>query len=116
MPKISYTAFTLNFSAMSALKPLVSRGKGNVAAILPDTVSSTRYVEFDAPYLKKAMTLAGLPSSDIIIQNALGSDATRVLGRPGRHHQRRDRPDHGPARLRGRGQDRVLRQVARRGR
>ncbi len=77
MPKISYTAFTVNFSAMSALKPLVSRGKGKVAAILPDTVSSTRYVEFDAPYLKKAMTLAGLPSSDIIIQNALGSDATQ---------------------------------------
>jgi len=77
VPKISYTAFTVNFSAMSTLKPLVSRGKGKIAAILPDTVSSTRYVEFDAPYLKKAMTLAGLPASDQIIQNALGSDATQ---------------------------------------
>ena len=77
VPKISYTSFTVNFSAMSALKPLVARGKGKVAAILPDTVSSTRYVEFDAPYLKKAMTLAGLPTSDQIVQNALGSDATQ---------------------------------------
>jgi D-xylose transport system substrate-binding protein len=77
IPKISYTSFTVNFDAMSTLKPLVSRGKGKIAAILPDTVSSTRYVEFDAPYLKKAMTLAGLPASDQIIQNALGSDATQ---------------------------------------
>jgi D-xylose transport system substrate-binding protein len=61
---------------MTALKPLASRGKGNVAAILPDTVSSTRYVEFDAPYLKKSMQDAGLSSSQIVIQNALGSDAT----------------------------------------
>ena len=49
IPKLSYTSFNLSFSAMTALKPLVSRGKGSVAVILPDTVSSTRYVEFDAP-------------------------------------------------------------------
>jgi D-xylose transport system substrate-binding protein len=77
VPKLSYTSFTLSFSAMTALKPLVARGKGSVAVILPDTVSSTRYVEFDAPYLKKALALAGLPSSDVIVQNALGSDATQ---------------------------------------
>ena len=46
--------------------------------ILPDTVSSTRYVEFDAPYLKQAFTTAGLSSSDFVIQNALGSDATQL--------------------------------------
>ena len=62
---------------MTALKPLVSRGKGSVAVILPDTVSSTRYVEFDAPYLKEAFKDAGLPSSDVVVQNALGSDATQ---------------------------------------
>jgi D-xylose transport system substrate-binding protein len=49
-----------------------------VGVILPDTVSSTRWVEFDAPYLKAAFTAAGLPSSDLIVQNALGSDATQV--------------------------------------
>jgi len=61
---------------MAALKPLAAQGKGKVAAILPDTTSSTRYVEFDQPDLKKAMAAAGLPSSDIIVQNALHSDST----------------------------------------
>jgi D-xylose transport system substrate-binding protein len=61
---------------MAALKPLAAAGKGEVAAILPDTTSSTRYVEFDEPDLKKAMAAAGLPSSDIVVQNGLGSDAT----------------------------------------
>jgi D-xylose transport system substrate-binding protein len=76
IPKLTYTSFNLNFTAMSQLKVLASHGKGNVAAILPDTVSSTRYVEFDAPYLKKSMELAGLKSSQMVIQNAQGSDAT----------------------------------------
>jgi D-xylose transport system substrate-binding protein len=61
---------------MSKLKILASHGSGNVAVILPDTVSSTRYVEFDAPYLKKSLELAGLKSSQFVIQNAQGSDAT----------------------------------------
>jgi D-xylose transport system substrate-binding protein len=61
---------------MSALKSLAAAGKGKIAAILPDTTSSTRYVEFDAPDLKKAMAAAGLSSSDIIVQNGLGSDST----------------------------------------
>jgi len=77
-PTISATSFTNNFSAMSGLTSLAAAGKGKVAAILPDTTSSTRYVEFDAPDLKKAATTAGLPSSDIIVQNALGSDSTFV--------------------------------------
>jgi D-xylose transport system substrate-binding protein len=61
---------------MATLKPLASQGKGLVAAILPDTTSSTRYVEFDEPMLKKAMAAAGLPSSDIVVQNGQGSDQT----------------------------------------
>ena len=76
VPKLTATSFTLDFSAMAKLKPLASHGSGKVAAILPDTVTSTRYVEFDAPYLTKAMQDAGLSSSDIIVQNAQGSDAT----------------------------------------
>jgi D-xylose transport system substrate-binding protein len=63
---------------MATLKPLAAEGKGNVAVILPDTVSSTRYVEFDAPYLKQAFTAAGLKSSQFTIQNALGSDSTQL--------------------------------------
>jgi D-xylose transport system substrate-binding protein len=62
---------------MAALKPLASSGKGKVAAILPDTTSSTRYVEFDAPDLQKSLAAAGLSSSDVIVQNALGSDSTQ---------------------------------------
>ena len=57
---------------MAKLKSLASRGKGTIAVILPDTVSSTRYVEFDAPYLKEAFTAAGLSSVRLQIQNALG--------------------------------------------
>jgi D-xylose transport system substrate-binding protein len=76
VPKLTFSSFNLSFTSMKELKAIASRGKGNVAAILPDTVSSTRYVEFDAPYLKKSMELAGLKPSQIVIQNALGSDAT----------------------------------------
>jgi D-xylose transport system substrate-binding protein len=63
---------------MSSLSSLASQGKGKVAAILPDTTSSTRYVEFDQPDLKKALSTAGLSSSDVIVQNALGSDSTQL--------------------------------------
>ena len=62
---------------MSSLKSVASAGKGSVAVILPDTTSSTRYVEFDAPYLKESFSKAGLSSSDVVVQNALGSDATQ---------------------------------------
>ncbi len=75
-PAISASSFTNDFTAMAGLKSLAAAGKGKIAAILPDTTSSTRYVEFDEPDLKKAMSAAGLPSSDIIVQDALGSDST----------------------------------------
>jgi D-xylose transport system substrate-binding protein len=76
VPQLSYTSFNLSFDAMTALKVLAPYGTGSVAAILPDTVSSTRYVEFDAPYLKKSFLDAGLKPSQFIIQNALGQDTT----------------------------------------
>ena len=75
-PSISAESFTNNFVAMQALKSIGASGKGKVAVILPDTTSSTRYVEFDAPDLHKAFIAAGVPSSDIIIQNAQKSDQT----------------------------------------
>ncbi len=63
---------------MAQLKSLAAKGKGNVAAILPDTVSSARYTEFDAPYLTKALQTAGLSSSQFSVQNAQGSDTTEL--------------------------------------
>jgi D-xylose transport system substrate-binding protein len=77
-PTISVSSFGLNFAAMTQLKGLAASGKGKVAVILPDTVSSARYTEFDAPYLKEAFTKAGLSSSKFTIQNAQGSDATQL--------------------------------------
>jgi D-xylose transport system substrate-binding protein len=63
---------------MKTLKSVVAKGKGKVGVILPDTVSSARYTEFDAPYLTKALSTAGLKSSQFIVQNAQGSDATQL--------------------------------------
>jgi D-xylose transport system substrate-binding protein len=71
-------SFDLSFSQMAKLKPITSSGKGLVGVILPDTTSSTRYVDFDAPYLAKALTEAGYSPSDFKIDNAQGSDATEL--------------------------------------
>jgi len=77
VPQLSLNEINNSFTAMAKLKPLAAKGKGNVAVILPDTVSSTRYVEFDAPYLKESFQKAGLKASQYSVQNALGSDATQ---------------------------------------
>ena len=77
VPKLSLSQIDNTFSAMATLKPLAAKGKGNVTVILPDTVSSTRYVEFDAPYLKESFQKAGLKTSQYTVENALGSDATQ---------------------------------------
>jgi D-xylose transport system substrate-binding protein len=78
VPSISISSLSRTFSAMATLKPLASIGKGNVAAILPDTVSSARYTEFDAPYLSEALAAAGLTPTQFSVQNAQGSDATEL--------------------------------------
>ena len=75
---LSYKDFTLTYSAMRALAPLATKGTGSVAVILPDTTSSTRYTEFDAPMLTVALEDAGLKPSQIIIQNGQGSDSTFI--------------------------------------
>jgi D-xylose transport system substrate-binding protein len=75
---VSTTSFTNSFTFMKQFKSLAAAGKGKVAAILPDTVSSTRYVEFDQPDITKALSTAGLSSSQYVVQNALGSDATQL--------------------------------------
>jgi len=49
-----------------------------VGVILPDTTSSTRYVDFDAPYLNDAFADAGYTQAQVRIDNAQGSDATEL--------------------------------------
>jgi D-xylose transport system substrate-binding protein len=67
---------------MSQFKGLTSSaasGSGlQIGVVLPDTTSSTRWVDFDAPYLAQAFTAAGLTSSQFKIDNAQGSDATEL--------------------------------------
>ena len=75
---VSVTTFNKDFTTMANLKAVEAAGKGKIAVILPDTVSSARYTEFDAPYLAKAFADAGLSTSDTIIQNAQGSDSTQL--------------------------------------
>ena len=75
---LSVSSFDSSFSIMSQFKGLFSAGKGLVGVILPDTTSSTRYVNFDAPYLTQAFTAAGYGSSDFKIDNAQGNDATEL--------------------------------------
>jgi D-xylose transport system substrate-binding protein len=77
-PDVSATSFTPDFGAMAQLKDLAASGKGKIGVLLPDTVTSARYVEFDAPLLTKAFQAAGLSSSDFSVQNAHGDNATQV--------------------------------------
>ena len=76
-PTVSDKTFNTSFSTMKYLKSIVAKGKGSIAVILPDTITSTRYTEFDAPYLKKAFLAAGLKGNQFTIQNAQGSDTTQ---------------------------------------
>jgi D-xylose transport system substrate-binding protein len=78
VPQVSISSLNRNFTAMTALKSLAAKGKGNVGVILPDTVSSARYTEFDAPYLTEALTVAGLTPNQFSVQNAQDSDATEL--------------------------------------
>jgi D-xylose transport system substrate-binding protein len=48
---------------MKQLTGLASAGQGNIGVLLPDTVTSARYVEFDAPLLTRSFEAAGLTSS-----------------------------------------------------
>ena len=77
-PVVTAKSFTVTFKVMRELAGLAKQGRGKIAAILPDTVSSTRYVEFDAPYLRKSMTFAGIKASTQIVQNALGTTAREL--------------------------------------
>jgi D-xylose transport system substrate-binding protein len=73
---LSVTSFTSDFAAMAQLKSLAAKGKGKIVALLPDTQSSARYVQYDAPFLEQALRAAGLSSGDFQVQNAQGSAQT----------------------------------------
>jgi D-xylose transport system substrate-binding protein len=81
---LSISSFTVDIaSTMSEFKPLTEFAtKGadtlQVGVILPDTTSSTRYVDFDAPYLNDAFADAGYTQAQYRIDNAQGSDATEL--------------------------------------
>ena len=75
---ISASSINSSYSAMKLLVPITAKGTGGVEVILPDTVSSNRWVDFDAPDIKKALLLAGMKASQITIQNSQGSDATAI--------------------------------------
>ncbi len=63
-----------------ALTQFATKGANSlqVGVILPDTTSSTRYVDFDAPYLNAAFADAGFTQAQYRIDNAQGSDATEL--------------------------------------
>ena len=81
---ISVSAFTTDIaSTMGTLKPLTqyaTKGANTllIGVILPDTTSSTRYVNFDQPYLTAALADAGFNQNQFRIDNAQGSDATEL--------------------------------------
>ncbi len=76
VPTIAAGDFTADFSVMAQLKDLASSGTGLIGVLLPDTTTSTRYVQYDAPFLKKAFEAAGLGSDQFKIDNAQGSVQT----------------------------------------
>jgi D-xylose transport system substrate-binding protein len=81
---LSISTFNVNInSTMSKFKPLTefaTKGADSlqVGVILPDTTSSTRYVDFDQPYLNDAFADAGYTQAQYRIDNAQGSDATEL--------------------------------------
>src|SRR5215470_19326408 len=81
---LSISSFTVDVaSTMSQFKPLThfaTKGANTlqVGVILPDTTSSTRYVNFDAPYLNAAFADAGYTQAQYRIDNAQGSDQTEL--------------------------------------
>jgi D-xylose transport system substrate-binding protein len=84
IPNVSISSFKVSIGpTMAAFKPLTQFAtKGattlQVGVILPDTTSSTRYVQFDEPYLNAAFADAGYTQAQYRIDNAQGSDQTQL--------------------------------------
>jgi D-xylose transport system substrate-binding protein len=75
---LGVSSFDVNFTPMATLTSVTTAGHGLVGVLLPDTTSSTRYVNFDQPYLTKAFTMAGYTSAQFKIDNAQGNEATEL--------------------------------------
>jgi D-xylose transport system substrate-binding protein len=75
VPNVKASSFNVDFTVMKQLKGLAAQGKGMIGVLLPDTTSSARYVQYDAPYLKDAFVAAGLKPNQFKIDNAQGSDS-----------------------------------------
>jgi D-xylose transport system substrate-binding protein len=80
---VSDSTFNPTFSTMKYLKSVVAKGKGSIAVILPDTVSSARWVDYDAPAFKKAFEAAGLKPNQFFIQNGHGSPQEQLTDAQG---------------------------------
>jgi D-xylose transport system substrate-binding protein len=67
-------------SQFKSLTQFATKGDNSlqVGVILPDTTSSTRWVDFDQPYLNDAFADAGYTQAQYRIDNAQGSDATEL--------------------------------------
>ena len=72
IPPVDASNLGADFATLTALSGLASQGKCMVGVLLPDTTTSTRYEQYDAPYLKKAFEAAGMSSSDFKVDNAQG--------------------------------------------
>jgi D-xylose transport system substrate-binding protein len=81
---VTVSAFSTDIaSTMGLLKPLTAyatKGANSllIGVILPDTTSSTRWVDFDQPYLFSSLAAAGFSQQQFRIDNAQGSDATEL--------------------------------------
>ena len=76
VPQIDATAFTADFALMKELTDIAAQGEGLIGVLLPDTTTSTRYVQYDAPYLTQAFEAAGLSADQFKIENAQGKATT----------------------------------------
>ena len=76
VPQINAGDFTADFAVMKQLTGLAAQGKGMIGVLLPDTTTSTRYVQYDQPLLTKAFETAGLSADQFKIDNAHGSAST----------------------------------------
>lgn len=62
---------------LDGLKALVTAGKGKIAVLLPDTQSSDRWANVDAPGFEAAFKAMGLTPDQYIISNAQGNPAAQ---------------------------------------
>jgi D-xylose transport system substrate-binding protein len=76
VPQVATSDFTFDFSVMKQFTDLAAQGEGMIGVLLPDTTTSTRYVQYDEPNLTKAFEAAGLSSDQFKIDNAEGSANT----------------------------------------